>query len=101
MQNELFTKRHIGPRENDIQDMLDTVGVDSVEQLINETIPESIRLDKPIDLPEHGMSEQGFLSHIKEIAGKNKIYKSYIGQGYYGTVFPSVIKRNVFENPGW
>ncbi|MGC9330427.1 MAG: aminomethyl-transferring glycine dehydrogenase [Bacteroidales bacterium] len=101
MQNELFTKRHIGPSENDIQDMLDTVGVDSVEQLINETIPESIRLDKPIDLPEHGMSEQGFLSHIKEIAGKNKVYKSYIGQGYYDTVFPSVIKRNVFENPGW
>ncbi len=101
MQNELFTKRHIGPREKDIRKMLDTVGVDSIDQLINETVPESIKLDKPIDIQEKGMSEHGFLSHLKGIAGKNKVYRSYIGQGYYGTVFPSVIKRNVFENPGW
>jgi glycine dehydrogenase len=101
MQNESFTKRHLGPRNEDVRKMLDTVGVKSVEQLIDETVPESIRLRNPIDIPENGVSEQAYLSHIKTIAGKNKVYRSYIGQGYYGTTFPSVIKRNIFENPGW
>ncbi|MFO7790850.1 MAG: aminomethyl-transferring glycine dehydrogenase [Bacteroidota bacterium] len=101
MLNKCFTDRHIGPRDEDLKEMLNTVGVDSIEQLIDEAVPKSIRLDKPIDMAGDGCSEQAFLSHITEIANKNKVYRSYIGQGYYGTVFPSVIKRNIFENPGW
>ncbi|MFO7880185.1 MAG: aminomethyl-transferring glycine dehydrogenase [Bacteroidota bacterium] len=101
MKNELFINRHIGPEEADIKEMLKTVGVDSIEQLIDETIPPAIKLDKPIDMPDEGITEQEFLAHIKEVAGKNKVYRTYIGEGYYGTNVPSVIKRNVFENPGW
>ncbi len=101
MNNERFTDRHIGPRDSDIDKMLETIGVDTLDQLIDETIPSSIKLSKPLDLPEEGISEQEFLTHIKELAQKNKVFRTYIGEGYYGTNVPSVIKRNVFENPGW
>ncbi|MCL4116166.1 UNVERIFIED_CONTAM: hypothetical protein GTU68_056011 [Idotea baltica] len=80
--------------------MLNVIGVNSVEQLISETIPKTIRSNKPLDVSS-GISEFEYLNHIGEIAKKNEVFKSYIGQGYYGTVTPSVIKRNIFENPGW
>ncbi|MBD79228.1 MAG: glycine dehydrogenase (aminomethyl-transferring) [Crocinitomicaceae bacterium] len=97
---ENFTGRHIGPRGNAISRMMEEVGVDSIEGLISETIPDQIRLKEDLDIP-HGISEYEFLKHIGEVASKNKVYRSYIGQGYYGTLTPSVIRRNMFENPGW
>ena len=95
-----FDKRHIGPRDNDITEMLKVVGADSLDSLIDEIIPASIRLPKPLNL-EKGMSEYDFLNHMRNLAAKNSIFKSYIGLGYYNTIVPSVILRNVFENPGW
>lgn len=95
-----FKRRHIGPDESEINAMLRVIGVNSVDELIHQTIPDSIRLKDDLDLPE-GLSEYAYLKNLKEIASKNKVYRSYIGQGYYGTITPSVILRNVFENPGW
>jgi glycine dehydrogenase len=95
-----FDKRHIGPRDNDISEMLKIVGADSVDHLIDEIIPADIRLQNPLEL-DKGMSEYDFLNHMRSLARKNKIFKSYIGLGYYNTIVPSVILRNVFENPGW
>ena len=100
MNTNSFLLRHIGPRNQDVKDMLATIGVDSVNELIDQTIPSSIRLDEDLNLAE-GLSEQEFLLHIKELAQKNKQYKTYIGLGYHNTVLPSVIQRNVLENPGW
>jgi len=80
--------------------MLQTIGVETVEQLINETIPDDIKLKQSLDLPS-GISEHEFLSHLQELAQKNKIFKTYIGLGYHETLTPSVIKRNILENPGW
>lgn len=95
-----FIKRHNGPQENEIGHMLKEVGVNNLEDLINETVPRSIRCSRPLDLPE-GMNEYEYLSHLKELASKNKIFKSFIGLGYYNTIMPGVIQRNVLENPGW
>ena len=95
-----FEKRHIGPREADTDDMLKVVGADSLDQLIDEIIPTDIRLPKPLNL-EKGMSEYEFLNHMRNLAKKNRVFKTYIGMGYYNTIVPSVILRNVFENPGW
>lgn len=95
-----FTYRHIGPREDEIKQMLEAIGVNSVDQLIKETIPAAIRLKQDLDLPD-GMNEYEFLNHIRQIASRNKMYKSFIGLGYYNTITPGVILRNVFENPGW
>ncbi|MCU0370152.1 MAG: aminomethyl-transferring glycine dehydrogenase [Bacteroidales bacterium] len=95
-----FLERHLGPGEHDIAKMLETINVTSLDQLINETIPASIRLSEEIDLP-CGMSEFEYLQHIREIGSKNKIYKTFIGLGYFGTVTPPVIQRNILENPGW
>lgn len=95
-----FTGRHIGPRQSDVDRMLDTVGANSIDQLIEQTIPEQIRLKSDLNIPA-GISEFEFLKHIGEVASKNKVFRSYIGQGYYGTITPSVIRRNMFENPGW
>jgi glycine dehydrogenase len=95
-----FINRHNGPRDNEIQQMLDVVGASSLDALINETIPAQIRLPKPLNLPE-GMSEWEYLAHLKEIGTKNKIFKSYIGMGYYSAITPGVIQRNVLESPGW
>jgi len=98
-QNE-FTGRHIGPTEAETAEMLKTIGVASLEELVNRTVPASIRMDKPLNLPA-AMSESEYLHHIKEVSLKNKHFKTYIGQGYYDTHTPGVILRNVFENPGW
>ncbi|NOZ45864.1 MAG: aminomethyl-transferring glycine dehydrogenase [Chlorobi bacterium] len=95
-----FASRHIGPRKNEISSMLEKIGVSSINELINETIPKSILLDKPLSL-EEGISEYAYFNRIKDIASKNKIFKSYIGQGYYGTITPAVILRNILENPSW
>ncbi|MGM0666970.1 MAG: aminomethyl-transferring glycine dehydrogenase [Bacteroidota bacterium] len=95
-----FVNRHIGPRENEISRMLETVGSASLDGLIKETVPSSIMLDKPLDLPE-AMSEFEYINHLRKIGAKNKQYRSFIGMGYYGTASPAVIIRNVLENPGW
>lgn len=100
MNQDNFISRHNGPRTNELKAMLDTIGVDSLEQLIDETVPEAIRLQKDIDLPE-GMSEVEYTEHLRNIASKNKLFKSFIGLGYYNTAMPGVIQRNVLENPGW
>lgn len=97
---EKFSSRHNGPSEKDVTEMLKVIGVNSLDELIEETIPSNIRLDKPLSLDEP-LSEYQFLNKLKSIAGKNKIFKSYIGMGYYDTITPSVIKRNILDNPGW
>jgi len=95
-----FQLRHIGPRKEEINSMLKTIGVKSLDQLIDETIPASIRLKKPMNVDE-GMTEFEFASHISEMGKKNLLFKNFIGQGYYGTITPAVIQRNILENPGW
>lgn len=97
---ERFESRHNGASEQQVKEMLQVIGVESVDELINQTIPAGIRLEKPLNLPE-ATSEFAFLQTFREIAQKNKIYRSYIGLGYYNTVTPNVIARNILENPGW
>ncbi|NRA94224.1 MAG: aminomethyl-transferring glycine dehydrogenase, partial [Psychroserpens sp.] len=95
-----FSLRHIGPREADQKAMLNAIGVDSMEQLIYETIPDGIRLKSELDL-DAPMSEQEYLLHIYNLSKKNKVFKTYIGLGYHPTIMPAVIQRNILENPGW
>ena len=95
-----FENRHIGPNTDEEKSMLKTIGVDSLETLINQTVPSNIRLKKPLNISA-AKSEVEFLADIKKIAQKNKVFKSYIGMGYYGTITPGVIQRNILENPGW
>ncbi len=95
-----FTRRHIGSGETEIKEMLQTVNAKSTEDLANSIVPEHIRLARKLNLPE-AMSENEYLEHITSVANKNKLFKSYIGLGYYGTITPPVILRNIFENPGW
>lgn len=97
---EQFEQRHIAPNEQDTQAMLKTVGVNSVDELIAQTVPQNIRLTKPMDLPV-AKSEFQYLNDLKQTASKNKVFKSYIGQGYHGVIVPGVIQRNILENPGW
>lgn len=99
-EKERFSTRHIGPDEQQKKEMLDVCEAESIEQLLKETIPAKIRLDKPLNLPP-ALSENEYLDHIKKTASKNKIYKSFIGMGYYDTHTPNVILRNILENPGW
>jgi len=99
IQNKFLT-RHNGPQNEDVKQMLEKMGLSSVDQLIDETIPANIRLKDDLEL-EEGMDEYSYLHHVRQLASKNKIYKTYIGLGYYNTIVPSVIMRNVFENPGW
>ncbi len=100
MSNSEFAARHIGPDEKDVSLMLKEIGVISIDQLINETIPSSIRLKGDLKLPP-AMTEYNFLKELKSTGSKNKVYQSLIGEGYYNTITPGVILRNVFENPGW
>jgi len=99
MSSTNFRSRHIGPDETDLQLMLKVIGVSSIDQLMKETVPFAIRLKKNLEWPE--LSEQEFLEELRTIASKNKVYKNYIGLGYYGTHVPGVIQRNILENPGW
>lgn len=98
--SEQFISRHNGPDQSEVTRMLETIGVSSVQELINQTIPESIRLNEPIKL-DAPVSEYQVYNKLHKIAKKNKIYRSFIGMGYYGTAMPAVIQRNIFENPGW
>ena len=100
MASDQFAKRHIGPDDIEIKEMCGVIGVNSPDQLIGQTVPKSIMLDKPLSLPA-AMSEYEYLIHLRRIAGKNKIYRSFIGQGYYGVAPLSVVVRNVLENPAW
>jgi len=95
-----FIKRHIGPSAHDTEKMLDAIGIKSVDELIEKTIPNNIRSKKPMQIPE-GLSEFEMLQSLKKIGEKNIVATNFIGQGYYGTITPSVILRNIFENPGW
>lgn len=95
-----FQHRHNGPSNEDISQMLDTIGVDSVEELIDQTVPENIRKRAALNLPE-ALDEFSYIRSVREIASKNKVYKSFIGLGYYNCVTPAVIQRNILENPGW
>ncbi len=100
MNTDSFALRHIGPRENDVPEMLETIGVKSLDQLIFETVPDDILLKKALNL-DTAMSEQEYLEHITELSTKNKIFKTYIGLGYHQSNTPPVIQRNILENPGW
>ena len=100
MKNDVLINRHIGITPQDEETMLRKIGVSSLDELIDKTIPSNIRLDKPLDLPEP-MTEYEFAGHIAQLASKNKLYTTYIGMGWYGTITPAVIQRNVFENPVW
>jgi len=100
MLSDKFVNRHNGPREDDLPQMLKAIGVDSLDELIEKTVPKAIMLEKALRLPE-AMSEFEYLNHIKSIGQKNKMFRSFIGQGYYGVALLSVIIRNVLENPSW
>lgn len=100
MDTDNFSRRHIGISECDLPKMLATIGVKTVDELIDQTIPAGIRLKRPLNLPP-AMNEHEFLAHIRQLAQKNVLADNYIGLGYYGTVTPAVIMRNVFENPVW
>lgn len=99
-QSNEFIPRHIGPNESDKKAMLKKIGAASLDELVSKTVPASIRMEHDLNLPT-GMSEHEYLKHIKEISLRNKVFSNYIGQGYYDTITPSVILRNIFENPGW
>ena len=100
MKTDLLADRHIGIQEEDLPVMLEKIGVKSLDELINKTIPSKIRLKEPLPLAAP-MTEREFAEHITELASQNKIYTSYIGMGWYDSITPAVIQRNVFENPVW
>jgi glycine dehydrogenase len=100
MKTDSFAYRHLGPRTNDVKEMLEKVGYPTMDELINATVPVSIRLKKDLKLPD-AMTENEYAAHIQELADKNKVFKTYIGLGYYNCIIPAVIRRNVLENPGW
>ncbi|MEX0856661.1 MAG: aminomethyl-transferring glycine dehydrogenase [Balneolaceae bacterium] len=97
---EVFAHRHNGPDSKSTKEMLEVIKAESLDKLIDETIPDGIRLQEPLNLPE-ALSEAEFLAEFKQLAEKNKVFKSFIGMGYYDTLLPNVIKRNILENPGW
>jgi glycine dehydrogenase len=104
---DMFLRRHVGPNPAEIGEMLGTLGYSSLEELTAATVPASIRLKRPLMLafedgrPLGQLGEHGLLGHIKAVASKNKVYRSFIGMGYYDTITPGVILRNIMENPGW
>lgn len=95
-----FVSRHIGPRENDIEEMLKVIGVQSLDELIDQTVPSNIRLEKPLNL-SNGLTEREYYRKILNLAKKNKVFNTYIGMGWYDTITPAVILRNILENPVW
>jgi glycine dehydrogenase len=100
MSTDKFVNRHNGPRYHELPRMLKAIGIDSLDNLIDRTIPQKIRLDRPLRLPE-AMNEYEYINHLKSLGAKNKLFRSFIGQGYYGVAPLSVIIRNVLENPSW
>ena len=100
IQSNEFQSRHIGPRPSDLTNMLTTIGESSLSSLIDHTVPANIRMKRSLKLPA-AMTEYEYLQHMQGLSQKNNLFKTYIGQGYYNTITPSVILRNIFENPGW
>lgn len=100
MANDKFVERHNGPRQHEIAEMLQVIGASSIDELINQVVPANIRLEEPLNL-ERGISEYEFAQKIREIGSKNKLYRNFIGMGYYPTYTPAVIQRNIFESPSW
>lgn len=100
LQSQEFIHRHIGPNEHETREMLRTIGVQDMDELISRTVPSAIRMGHALDIPP-AMSEAEYLKELKEISLHNQVFKNFIGQGYYDTHTPSVILRNIFENPGW
>lgn len=101
MEQDKFVNRHVGVSPSDLEEMLKVIGVDSVDELISQVIPENIQLPTALNIEQEGMSEAQFASHIREIASKNAPFATFIGMGYYGTATPAAIARNIFENPAW
>jgi glycine dehydrogenase len=99
-QNTEFQRRHIGISASDTKEMIESIGTKNLEELIDKTVPAAIRLEGNLNITP-AISEVEYLTELKKVAAKNKLYKTYIGQGYYNTITPSVILRNIFENPGW
>src|SRR4051812_14802940 len=97
---DAFSRRHIGPDEQEQAAMLHAIGLASLDELVHKALPPSIALDRPLELPPP-LTEAQALAELRRMAGLNKVFKSYIGIGYYGTHTPSVIQRNVLENPAW
>ncbi|HEX5743022.1 MAG TPA: aminomethyl-transferring glycine dehydrogenase [Flavobacteriaceae bacterium] len=100
MKTDSFILRHIGPRQEKIQEMLKTIGVASLDELISKTIPADIKLNNNLNLSS-AICESDYSQHILQLSLKNKVYKSYIGLGYHPATLPAVVQRNIFENPGW
>ncbi len=100
MTTDKFVSRHNGPRENEITEMLKVIGVSSIDELITQTVPSGIRLKQPLQVAP-AMSEFQYTKHLKALGAKNKVFRSYIGLGYYNNILPAVIQRNILENPGW
>ena len=99
-QKNEFLSRQLGPREHEIPEMLKAIGVHSTDELIDQTIPKAIRSKKQLHM-DPAATEYEMLKKLRRIAGNNIVLKSYLGQGYYNSITPSVIRRNIFENPGW
>ena len=97
---DTFVHRHIGPNDADIAAMLSLLGLPSLDALVDQTVPTSIRMDRPLNLGQP-RGEHELLSELRKMAGRNKVFRSCIGMGYHGTITPPVIQRNVLENPGW
>ncbi|MCK5028182.1 MAG: aminomethyl-transferring glycine dehydrogenase [Bacteroidales bacterium] len=95
-----FTQRHIGPRDHELGKMLEKVGVSSLDELIDKTVPKSVHFSEELNLA-NGISEYEYTQKLRKIAAKNKLYKSFIGLGYYDTILPAVVQRNILENPSW
>ncbi|MEN8204133.1 MAG: glycine dehydrogenase (aminomethyl-transferring), partial [Bacteroidota bacterium] len=100
MRSDQFSQRHLGPRQPEINEMLEKIGVQSMDELVSLTIPSSIHKKEPLNLPD-GISEQAYLERMRYIAAKNKPFRSYMGLGYYNSILPPVIQRNILENPNW
>jgi glycine dehydrogenase len=100
MTTDKFVSRHNGPREHEVKSMLKKIGASSIEELIDQTVPKHIRLKKPLNIAP-AMSEYQYIKHLKALGKKNKVFRSYIGLGYYNNILPAVIQRNILENPGW
>src|SRR5688572_6581175 len=100
MTTDKFVSRHNGPREQEVKAMLKKIGASSIDDLISQTVPKHIRLKKPLNIAP-AMSEYQYAKHLKALGKKNKVFRSYIGLGYYNNILPAVIQRNVLENPGW
>ena len=100
MNTESFLIRHIGPRDEDIKKMLKVINANSLDELIDETLPNDIKLNQSLNLGKP-LSESEYLMHLKKISALNKVYKTYIGLGYNRSYLPAVIQRNILENPGW